>query len=115
MSTTTEFDALEADIRKQSKTTKQLGDAFELVALYYFTHAPKYKGVFRHIWLWNDCPHVSGADLGIDLVAEDSDGKFWAIQSKGYAAETQITKADIDSFISASDQSLFHGRITPTT
>jgi len=40
------------------------------------------------------------ADLGTDLIAIEHDGTVWAIQVKCYDERYQVTKADIDSFLS---------------
>ena len=53
----------------------------------------------------------TGKDLGIDLIFQDIDGNKWAVQSKGYSPKTSITKESIDSFISASPNSKFYGRL----
>ena len=47
-------------------------------------------------------PGFDGTDTGIDLVAEERDGGFCAIQCKCYAPDTRISKAHLDSFIAAS-------------
>jgi len=48
-----------------------------------------------------------GADAGIDLIAEDRDGRLWATQAKTYAASYAIKKADVDSFLSESSRPQF--------
>ena len=67
------------------------------------------------MWLWADWaatqPRFDGADTGIDLVAEEREGGHCAIQCKCYAPGTTISKAHLDSFISASDREPFTSRI----
>ncbi|MGH3645152.1 MAG: DEAD/DEAH box helicase family protein, partial [Mycobacterium sp.] len=67
------------------------------------------------MWLWDDWPGRWGGDAGIDLVAQDHDGRLWAIQSKAYAAKNAITKADVDKFLSESSRSLFSFRLLIAT
>lgn len=50
------------------------------------------------------------ADTGIDLVAEERDGGWCAIQCKCYAPGTRISKRHLDSFISASAREPFELR-----
>ena len=60
-------------------------------------------------------PDFDGADIGIDLVAEERDGGYCAIQCKCYAPGTRVAKAHIDSFISASARDPFTRRIIVDT
>ena len=46
------------------------------------------------MWLWKDWPGRWGADAGIDLVGETTDGKVWAIQAKAYAPAYRVKKSD---------------------
>lgn len=41
-------------------------------------------------------------DIGIDLVALDKDGLWWAIQAKCFDPERSIPKSEVDSFLAAS-------------
>jgi predicted helicase len=44
-------------------------------------------------------------------VVETVSGQLWAVQCKGYAATGSVTKADIDSFLSASATGEFAQRL----
>jgi predicted helicase len=58
---------------------------------------------------------LSGKDTGIDLVATTKDGEFYAIQCKLYDADRKVTKAEIDSFLSAASKTYFKRRIIVST
>ena len=62
-----------------------------------------------------DWPNRWGPDNGIDLVMLDKLGRNWAIQSKCYNPEYQITKASINSFIAESENPLIHKRLLLAT
>ena len=62
-------------------------------------------------WLWKEWAGRWGADAGIDLVAEDYDGRLWAIQAKAYAPDNTITKADVDKFLAESSRTVFSYRL----
>ena len=62
---------------------RALGNAFEWLSRFFLLNAPQYKGLIKQVWLWNDWPGRWGIDKGIDMVAETTDGKLWAIQAKG--------------------------------
>jgi len=66
---------------------------------------PCYAAQLKNVWLWNEFPFrkdFGGKDTGIDLVAETTQGDFWAIQCKCYAENAHLGKADLDSFLSTS-------------
>ncbi len=73
------------------------------------------KAQFRNVWLWSEWPDADGPDIGIDLVAERRDRSLVAIQVKCYAAEYQVPKREIDSFLSASSQERFAERLLIAT
>ena len=76
---------------------------------------PTYKSTLRRVWLWDEWSGRWGGDAGIDLVAEDHDGRLWAIQSKAYSPENAVTKADVDKFLSESSRSVFSYRLLIAT
>ena len=87
------------------------GAAFERLCRWFLTNDPVYAAQIKQAWLWDDWPDRWGRDAGIDLVAETHDGDLWAIQAKAYAPTTQVTKADIDSFLSESNREQFAFRL----
>lgn len=62
------------------------GEQFERICQWFLTHDPVYGHELRRVWLWDEWLPRWGADAGIDLVAEDRQGRLWAIQAKAYAA-----------------------------
>ncbi len=91
------------------------GRQFERLCAWYLENAPEYRHRIRRVWLWSDWPGAWAADAGIDLVAEDRDGRLWAIQAKAYAASYAIKKADVDSFLSESSRPQFSFRLLIAT
>ena len=90
---------------------RALGNAFEWLSRFFLLNAPQYKGLINQVWLWNDWPGRWGIDKGIDLVAEATDGKLWAIQAKGVNPERTIPKSELDSFLSESNRAVFDYRL----
>ena len=90
---------------------KRKGDQFELVCKWFLVNDPTYRPLLRKVWLWDEWPSRRGIDAGIDIVAEDCDGKLWAIQAKAYDAAYSITKKDIDKFIAESSRKEFTHRL----
>ena len=84
--------------------------------LAFFRTEPTYKAQFKNVWLWSDWPgNKRLPDTGIDLVAENIDGGYTAIQCKNYAPTTTLEKSDIDSFFTESGKAPFTHRIIVST
>ena len=119
-------------IRSISETEAEKGRLFERLMATYFREDPIYRERFSQVWLWRDWVRHFNAlaartaadhpesgsplrfdltDTGIDLVAEERDGGWCAIQCKCYAEGTRIGKPHLDSFISASARQPFTARI----
>ena len=79
------------------------GKQFERLCKWILETDPVYSNKIEKVWLWDDWPNRWGPDCGIDLIAQDTEGKIWAIQAKCYNSDYSVTKQDIDSFISESD------------
>jgi superfamily II DNA or RNA helicase len=91
------------------------GQQFERICKWFLETDPVYAAQLKHVWLWKDWPGRWGADAGIDLVAETTDGKLWAIQAKAYAPEYRIKKSDVDTFLSESSRPEFSYRLLMAT
>ena len=106
-------------IRSIAGSEAEKGHLFEKLMKAYFTQDPVYRDRFSNVWLWQEWPsHYPGfdrKDTGIDLVAEERDGGYCAIQCKCFAPGTRISKGDLDSFISASAREPFTARIVVDT
>jgi superfamily II DNA or RNA helicase len=98
----------------RGKPTTQ-GWEFEKALKRWFSNDQEWQGFFEEVFLWNEWPLAKTRDIGIDLVAKDKIGGYWAIQAKAYDPESALKKSDIDSFISSSSKSIFSGRILVTT
>jgi superfamily II DNA or RNA helicase len=109
------FDELAAQFDPVDNNHK--GDQFELVCKWFLENDPMYQPLLRAVWLWDDWPGPEdgvgpkGIDAGIDLVAEDSGGKLWAIQAKAYNPAYSISKDDINSFVAESSREHFTHRL----
>jgi len=91
------------------------GKQFEIFVKWFLTTGPEWKTQVDEIWLWDEYPDKWGPDCGIDLVFKNQNGETWAVQAKCYSPEYQITKKDVDSFISESDRPEIHRRLLIAT
>ena len=106
-------------IREVARSERRKGELFERLMAQYFSEDPIYKERFSQVWLWKQWAaqrtDYDANDIGVDLVAQERDGGFCAIQCKCYAPDTRITKPHIDSFITASASKIFTSRIIVDT
>ena len=88
------------------------GELFEKVFIPWFlTTAPEWSSKINKIWLWDEYPQRWGQDCGIDLVFEDKEKRHWAVQSKCVSPDREISKSEIDSFLSESNDSRIYKRL----
>ena len=106
-------------IRSTAETEFAKGKFFERLMKTYFREDPLYNDRFSNVWLWSEWtatrPDFDAIDTGIDLVAEERDGGYCAIQCKCYAPGTRLSKPQLDSFISTSAREPFTARIVVDT
>ena len=106
-------------IREKATSEYRKGELFERLMLTYFSEDPDYKEQFSEVWLYKQWAALQTGfdanDIGIDLVAQERDGGYCAIQCKCYAEDTRISKPALDSFISASASELFTSRLIVDT
>ncbi|MDE0323505.1 MAG: DEAD/DEAH box helicase family protein [Candidatus Poribacteria bacterium] len=102
-------------IRENADTEYGKGRYFERLIRAYLLEDPFYKKRFSEVYLWSEWgqlrPEFDGKDMGIDLVAQERDGGYCAIQCKCYAEDKRISKTDLDSFISESNREPYTARM----
>lgn len=107
------FDELYANLDPNPQVR---GFEAEEVCRWFLQNDPGYASLLRRVWLWKEWPgRWSDVDAGIDLVAEDFDGKLWAIQVKARAEQRRIPKRELDAFLSESGRPAFSYRLLITT
>ena len=106
-----------AAIRAVPGAHRDRGTLFEQLTAEYLRRDPVFAQRFSTVWLWSDWPGRGVApDTGIDLVAEEADGSgLCAVQCKLYDANYQVSKADVDTFFSASGKRGFTSRLIVST
>ncbi len=75
--------------RLTTMTPKDKGDVFERVVQLYLQTYPEYESLLANVWMLGDVPktvrtklNLPNNDEGIDLIAETTGKKYWAIQAK---------------------------------
>ena len=91
------------------------GKQFEHFVKWFLKNDPEWETQVDEVWLWNDYPGQWGRDKGIDLVFKDKNGKTWAVQAKCYSPNYEITKADVDKFLSESNRKQIDHRLLIAT
>jgi predicted helicase len=97
------------------KDSSKRGKQFEVFVKWFLQNDPVWKSEVDKVWMWDDYPDRWGKDCGIDLVFKDKVGETWAVQAKCYSREYDVTKKDIDSFLSESSRPLIHRRLLIAT
>ena len=91
------------------------GRQFEHFVKWFLRNDPEWATQVDEVWLWNDYPRRWGRDCGIDLVFKDKNEKTWAVQAKCYSANYEITKSDVDKFLSESNRKGINHRLLIVT
>jgi superfamily II DNA or RNA helicase len=103
------YNSLDADPLKRGKQ-------FEHFVKWFLKNDPEWATQVEQIWLWDEWPQRWGADCGVDLVFQHKNGEHWAVQAKCYSPDYDITKHDVDKFLSESNRpSIKHRLLIATT
>lgn len=98
-STPQTFDDVLEKMRRESRSTKELGNKFENLMLDFFRTDRYYSNRFLKVYTWRTWPDNDGhPDTGIDLVAEERDGTLCAIQCKCHSDESTLALKAISNF-----------------
>ena len=92
-------------LEEASESKREKGSKFEKLMKNWFLTTKLYADNIKNIWLWNEFPYrnqFGGSDSGIDLVIYNEEDEFVAIQCKFYSPNAEISKSDVDTFISTS-------------
>jgi superfamily II DNA or RNA helicase len=98
------YASLDADSAKRGKQ-------FEHFVKWFLRTDPEWATQVDQVWLWEEWPQRWGADCGIDLVFRHKNGEHWAVQAKCYLPDYDITKHDVDKFLSESNRPLIQHRL----
>ncbi len=81
-------------IRERALSSSEKGRLFEKIMRAAFEINPEFD--FEHVWLWNDWPNRTqrgyGVDIGVDLVAQRTNGGLVAVQCKFYEDSKAATQ-----------------------
>ena len=101
-------------IRREARDETEKGEWFEELFMRIARTVPELAVAAIHRWrTWPDrlrLTGLDGRDIGVDLVAELTDGTLAAVQCKCYAETHTVGKKEIDSFLSASEAECFGHR-----
>ena len=106
--------------RTSAVSEREKGNYFENLVKLYLTEEPFYAELYGgKVWLWEDWRkewvkrgHANpGADAGIDLVAETTDGELHAIQAKFYEETAKLTLDNFGTFFTGSGKKHFSRRL----
>jgi predicted helicase len=102
------YRSLDADPEKRGKQ-------FEHFVKWFLKNEPEWSTQVDQVWLWDEYPDRWGVDCGIDLVFRHRNGELWAVQAKCYSPNHDITKHDVDKFLSESNRNTISKRLLIAT
>lgn len=112
---TSSLDAVLEKLNHMTEVQRKKGYLFEKLIKLYLEMDSVYSNRFKNVWLWSDefnpAKEKGQTDYGIDLVAEENDGRMCAIQCKFYARNNKVNKKELDSFLEASSRKKFNTAI----
>lgn len=111
------LDSLLNEYRARATSEREKGTLFEELTRQFLLHDARFAHQFKEVYLWGEWPERRTGDTGIDLIAipNQQDSGPVAIQCKFYAPGHKVSKADIDTFLSASGKEPFARRIVVDT
>ena len=111
------LDMLLNEYRARATSEREKGTLFEELTRQFLLHDARFAHQFKEVYLWGEWPERRTGDTGIDLIAipNQQDAGPVAIQCKFYAPGHKVSKADIDTFLSASGKEPFARRIVVDT
>ena len=94
------------DQRMRELSKSEQGRNFERLVQLYLQNEPEYRTGLREVWLLREVPadvrkaiKLPHLDEGIDLIARDQDGKYWAVQAKYRTQQDQpLTRRALGTF-----------------
>ena len=95
----TSFGDVLTKIRQESKNSVELGRKFEELTLSFLQEDKVYSSRFKNVSLWSNWKHRDGHDTGIDLMAEEQNGDWCAIQCKCYDENGKLSYSMITTFV----------------
>ena len=100
-----DFNTILEELKNRGNNKSEQGTIFEDFCKMILEKAPFFTDDVNEVWTWKEFPGNAGMhDTGVDLVVLDKQGTYWAVQCKFYNRGSKVSKASIDSFISASNR-----------
>ena len=87
------------------------GKQFEVFVKRFLKNDPYWSSQVDQIWLWDEWPGRWGRDKGVDLIFKHKNGETWAVQAKCYSQNYEVTKSDVDKFLSESNRKQIDKRL----
>ena len=95
-----------------SDIKKIKGNAFELLTILLLINDPVYSSKLKNVWHSSNLPFqvldllgLQKPEVGVDIIAEDNEGKFWAIQCKFHQdTNLNITYEEVSQFFGVTER-----------
>ena len=95
-----------------SDIKKIKGNTFELLTILLLINDPVYSSKLKNVWHSSNLPFqvldllgLQKPEVGVDIIAEDNEGKFWAIQCKFHQdTNLNITYEEVSQFFGVTER-----------
>ena len=95
-----------------SDIKKIKGNTFELLTILLLINDPVYSSKLKNVWHSSNLPlqildllGLQKPEVGVDIIAEDNEGKFWAIQCKFHQdTNLNITYEEVSQFFGVTER-----------
>ena len=109
------LDNLMQHLYEQYPGDYERGKVFEKYIKWYLKNDKIYSSLFKEVYLWDEWSERWGRDKGIDIVCESIDSEIYAVQVKCYKPDYNVTKTDMDKFLSESSRKIINRRMLIST
>ena len=84
-----------------SKSLREQGFIFERLAKRILQIEPRFKNEFKQVYLWSEfnAKFGVGSDVGIDLMALNSNDEWVSVQCKAYDTNYHLMQGDLKNFL----------------
>ena len=95
-----------------SQDSSKKGRQFEQFIKWFLVNDNYWKSIVSKVYFYEKSPiRWSNKDIGTDLIFQDHEGRYWAVQAKNYSSDYSISKKDVDSFLSDTTRKKIYKRL----
>jgi len=115
-----QFEQYLGNLGNNPASKKIKGDSFEWLVKYHLLTKAIYKSNLKHVWHSSEIPYdiieelgLSSPEVGVDILAQDINNEFWAIQCKFHQdKERNVNYQEVATFFSVTERSKTYEKLS---